>query len=81
MSVEHDEGTQVQKDGLEGITVTQSVELKETNRSDIAVDNVAESWDERARNMRTRDASIDREGDYRARWMKKESSEEDLVGY
>lgn len=81
MSTEHAEGTKAQEEGLEGITITRSVELKETNRSITAVDEVAETWDERARNMRSRDVSIDGQGDYRDRWRKRGSSEEDLVGF
>lgn len=70
------DGTKV---GGEGITVTQSVELIETNRSTTCVNKGAETWDEIARNMRIRDMSIAGQDDHRDRRRKMGTSEEDLV--
>ena len=54
------------------------MELVETNRSAISVNEVSKTWDERARKMR-KDGVDDRKDD-RERWRKIGSSEEDLVG-
>jgi hypothetical protein len=71
MDAEHSEGTKV---GEEGIMITQSVELKETNMSvtNLNAEIEGRSWDKRARDMQ--DA-------YRDRRRNKGSSEEDLVGF
>ena len=71
MDAVNSEATKV---GEEGITITQSVELKETNMSATNRDAEVEipSWDKRARIM---------QDDYRDRWRKKGSSEEDLVEF
>ena len=71
MGAENSEATKV---GEEGIMITQSVELKESNMSVTNLNAEVEgpSWDKRARDM---------QNDYRDRWRRKGSSEEDLVGF